>query len=319
MLQFGVPQGSVLGPILFTMYTGPISDIIKAHGLNHHMYADDTQLCIFFDVDGVDNAVARIEACAAEIRSWMRTNMLKLNDSKTEAVFITRKGTYIPATSKSVAIGDSSVESVKRARNLGVLFDDCMSMEPQISAMCSSGHFHLRNIGAIRKYLTVESAECLVHAFITSRLYNSNALLYGVPKVQIARLQRIQNLAARIVTRTPKYDHITPVLKSLHWLPVVYRIQYKLLLLTFKALHGLAPSYIAELIVRYAPERQLRSASQHLLVVPKARYSTAGDRAFVRAAPVLWNSLPLNLRTCTGLNSYKRQLKTYLFGLAFNV
>ena len=145
------------------------------------------------------------------------------------------------------------------------------------------------------------------NAFITSRLDNCNALLYGMPKFQIARLQRIQNLAARIVRRTPRLDHITPVLQALYWLPVQYRVQYKLLLLTFKALRGLAPPYISELLEPYTPSRQLRSAGQHLLVVPKTRYVTVGDRSFTKAAPVLWNSLPLCIRSCTSLCSYKQR------------
>ena len=306
-----------MGPILYTMYAEPIGAIIRKHGLRYHIYADDTQIYVFFDMDGVDDVVARVEACAAEIRMWMRANLLKLSDGKTEVLFITRKGTT-PITTP-VTIGDSSVQPVKKVRNLGVLFDDCMKMEPQISAMCSAGHFHLRNIGTIRKYLTVESAECLVHAFITARLNNGNALLYGVPKFQVARLQRMQNVAARVVTRTSRTDHITPVLKSLHWLPVQYRIQYKLLLLTFKALHGLVPSYLSDLLKPYLPSRQLRSASQHLLTVPKTRYVTVGDRSFTKAGPVLWNSLPLQLRSCAILNSYKQQLKTYLFRLAYPV
>lgn len=320
VLQFGVPQGSVMGPILYTMYAAPIGDVIRRHRLRYHIYADDTQIYTFFETEEVDDAVSRIEACAAELSAWMKVNMLKLSDGKTELLYLTRKATRTvpdpPAT--PVTIGDCTIQPAKQVRNLGILFDEHMTMDAQISAICSAGHFHLRNIGANRRYLTTDAAECLVHAFISSRLDLGNALLYGVPKSQIARLQRLQNLAARVITRTPKYNHITPVLKALHWLPVEFRIQYKILLLTFKAVHGQSPQYIAELLVPYTPPRKgLRSANQHLLVAPRTKYVTVGDRSFAKAAPTLWNSLPFTVRSSKTLGSFKHQLKTHLFRCAY--
>ena len=129
-----------------------------------------------------------------------------------------------------------------------------------------------------------------------------NSLLYGLPQHLISRLQSIQNTAARVVTRTGKFDHITPVLKQLHWLPVRYRIVFKILLLVYKALNGTAPSYISELLKYHTSERKLRSSSQHLLATPKAR---------------LWNSIPLELRSSSSIDIFKRHLKTYLFKQAF--
>ena len=110
-------------------------------------------------------------------------------------------------------------------------------------------------IARIRSYLTPETAKLLLHAFVTSKLDYCNSLLYGVPKYQILRLQRIQNVAARLVTATSRYDHISPVLKQLHWLPVAQRIKFKILLLTYKALKDCAPSYIKDLLQPYVPTR----------------------------------------------------------------
>jgi hypothetical protein len=208
--------------------------------------------------------------------------------------------------------------SVPAARNLGVVFDEAMNMNKQIDSLCSSAYYHVSNIGRIRHLLSAEVAEQLVHAFVTARLDNCNSLLSGIPKIQLDRLQHIQNMAARIVTRTKKHDHITPVLASLHWLPIRFRVQYKVLLLTYKALNGLAPPYLAELLQVYQPTRQLRSASQHLLTVPVARYVTVGDRAFSNNAPKLWNSLPLEVRASTSVGSFKTKLKTVLFQRAFS-
>ena len=132
-----------------------------------------------------------------------------------------------------------------------------------------SFHIKIRNIAKIRKYIDKESAKIVVHAFVTAKLDSCNSLLYGLPHYLISILQSIQNTAARVFTRTRKFDHITPVLKQLHWLPVRYRIVFKILLLVYKALNGTAPSYISELLKYHTTERKLRSSSQHLLATPK--------------------------------------------------
>ena len=184
-------------------------------------------------------------------------------------------------------------------------------------SICKSFHYHIRNIAKIRKYIDEESAKIIVHAFVTAKLDSSNSLLYGLPKHLLSRLQSIQNTAARVVTCTRKFDHITPVLKQLHWLPVCYHIIFKILLLVYKALNGTAPYYISELLKYNTSQRKLRSSSQHLLATPKARLKTYGERAFAVAAPRLWNLIPLELRSSSSIDIFKWHLKTYLFKQVF--
>ena len=176
--------------------------------------------------------------------------------------------------------------------------------------MCKSAYFHLRNIARIRKYLDSAATQSLVHAFITSRIDYCNSLLYGVSNVSLSKLQHVQNSAARLIMHIKKSEHITPTLIKLHWLPVTHQITFKLLLLTFKALSGMAPSYISDLLVPYQPSRNLRSADTNLLCVPRSQLVTYGDRAFSIAAPKLWNSLPVHLRNCPSLTVFKSGLKT---------
>ena len=152
-----------------------------------------------------------------------------------------------------------------------------------------------------------------MHAFITSTLDCNNALLFGVPSLQLAKLQRIQNSAARIVTGTKRHEHITPILHSLHWLRVKKRIDFKILTLTYRCLHDTAPAYLKDLLHPYQPTRSLRSASSLLLKVPRSKLRSYGDRAFSKAAPTLWNSLPKHIRESRSLESFKSALKTYLF------
>ena len=161
----------------------------------------------------------------------------------------------------------------------------------------------------------------VVHAFVTSRIDYCNGLLYGLPNCEIIKLQRVQNAAARLLTSSSKYSHITPVLKELHWLPVRFRIHFKILLLTFKALNGIALDYIKELIkVRKHVRYSLRSNSGITITHPVGKMlKSFGDRTFSVAAPTLWNALPASLRNTTSLITFKSCLKTYLFKLAFNV
>ena len=164
----------------------------------------------------------------------------------------------------------------------------------------------------------MKSTERLVHAFITSKLDINNALLFGLPDTSLQKLQRVQNAAARLVSRIPKRSHITPVLMQLHWLPVSYRIMYKILLTVHKAIFGIAPSYIMDMLELKKSSRSLRSSDQKfLLVIPKSFSVTYGDRSFRHCAPVLWNKLPSEVRATDTLYSFKRQLKSYLYKLAF--
>ncbi len=153
----------------------------------------------------------------------------------------------------------------------------------------------------------------LIHAFITSNLDYCNSTLYGIPKFQLMKLQRIQNAAARLVRNVGKFEHITPVLKDLHWLKIEQRIEYKIILLTFKARHGLASPYLKDLLTEYKPTRNLRSSDACLYKIPRTYTKTIGPRAFECSAPVLWNSIPQHIRRMDALEPFKRELKLFLF------
>ena len=160
---------------------------------------------------------------------------LKINDNKTKFLIITSSKPGFSANLQ-LKIGQAIVLPSTSCKNLGVMFDDHMQMDAHIGHICRTTHFHLRNIGAIRNLLTDSATEQLIHSLVTSQLDYCNSLLNGMPGYKLKRIQRMQNIAARIVSRCPYKDHITPVLESLHWLPVKYRILFKLLLLTYRCL-----------------------------------------------------------------------------------
>jgi hypothetical protein len=267
-----------------------------------------------FHPDERETAISRLECCIADVKEWLSRNKLKLNDSKTEVVHVTSRFTQAdPIT--PVTIGKSTISPSDAARNLGVIFDQHLSMTAHINKLCQSASFALRAIGQIRKYLDRATAEKLVHAFVTSRLDYCNCLLYGLPDKLIAKLQRVQNSAARLVTGAKKRDHISQIIKDLHWLPIKKRIMFKLLLIVYKSLNNAAPSYLSELLQPYHPKANLRSGTRGLLAVPKSRLKSFGDRAFSIAGPTLWNTLPMNIRVASTTQQFKSLLKTHLFTL----
>ena len=213
----------------------------------------------------------------------------------------------------SINVGDTVVDTVAKAKDLGVIIDQHLTLVPHVNNISRLASHSIRNIGRIRKYLDRNSTEKLVHAFVSSRLDSNNSILYGLPKSELSKLQRIQNAAARLVTLSKKREHITPVLKDLHWLPVESRIIYKLMLLTFKALNNQAPKYLCELISIKKPSRSLRSNTSIVLHRKKANTVTYGQRSFHHAAPELWNQLPSHVKNATSLQQFKSLLKAHLF------
>ena len=226
--------------------------------LSLNFYADDTQLYWSFKLHDQAPSVQAIESCLNDIDAWMLANMLKLNRDKTELLVIGPKHKVNPPI-KDIHVAGEYIEFSNNARNIGVIFYSHVNLEKHVMNTGKTAFYHLRNIAKIRNCLSQDNAETLVHAFISSKLDFCNALLYGLPQSVIDRLQYVKNCTARLVTRTRSSEHITLVLRRLHWLPIRQRITYKILLLTYKALNGMAPKYIADLLQPYTPTRQLRS------------------------------------------------------------
>jgi hypothetical protein len=320
-LACGLPQGSLVGPFCFPPYSSHIGKIARRHAIDVHTYADDTQLYLSFHPDHERAAVEQMTGCINEIRKWMEANMLKLNDSKTEFLVIGSEHVQskLTDTVKSIQVGNAIVPATDSAKNIGALLDSRLDMVQHINKTTSACYFHLRNISRIRKSLTSDAAKTLVHALVISKLDNLNSLLYKVPDKLIRKLQLVQNQAARIIALLRRNDHITPTLQKLHWLPIHYRIEYKINLLTFKCLKGSAPQYLCDLIEEYVPARNLRSSDKGYLKGKKARCQMYGERGFSVCAPNLWDGLPPHVRDVETLDAFKKALKTHYFKAAYDV
>ncbi|KAL7874984.1 hypothetical protein SRHO_G00059540 [Serrasalmus rhombeus] len=257
-----------------------------------------------------------MEDCVKDVKGWMSCNFLLLNGNKTEVLLLGPKLARSKLPDLILNLADFPATPGSAAKNLGVIIDSDLSFD-QHSSITRTAFLHLRNIAKIRNTLSLRDAETLVHAFITSRLDYCNVLLSGCTSRSLNKLQLVQNAAARVFTKTRKFEHISPVLSSLHGLSIKFRIDYKILLLTYKALHGLAPEYLQDLISHYEPSRPLRSQSAGLLIVPRIQKVSAGGRAFSYKDPKLWNDLPETVRDSDTVSIFKTRLKTHLFSLAF--
>ncbi|XP_064644705.1 uncharacterized protein LOC135498378 [Lineus longissimus] len=193
-----------------------------------------------------------------------------------------------------------------------------MSMETHVSKVCSRAFFGLYKIRQIRGILTVGTTKTLVHAFVTSHLDYCNALLYGITEQQYGRLQRVLNAAARVTCLIPKFDRISPVLMRLHLLPVKARVEFKIPLLTYKAVHGAAPAYLTDMVQRRRGSAySLRADAAFLLQEPRTRCIRFGDRSFYKAAPLLWNRLPTHIRLAESKAAFGTILKAHHFRVYF--
>jgi hypothetical protein len=244
----------------------------------------------------------------------MTANKLKLNDSKTEVMVVSSAHNQASMKDTRLKIGEDTITPKPVVRNLGGNFDYSLSMDKQVSAVVQKMYYNIRRIAKVRHHLTQETCAKAINATVISHLDYHNGLLLGISEQAIHRLQVAQNSAARLLTRTPYRQHITPVLQHLHWLPVRQRITFKVLTTIQKTLHtATAPSYLRELCPVYHPGRALRSSSdQHKLTVKKAN-NKYGTRSMRTLGAKLWNELPLEMRREESHQIFRKRLKTLLY------
>jgi len=315
-MNCGVPQGSVLGAILFLLYTADLQGIIAKHSLLPHLYADDTQICGSCRPDNADRLSERVSFCIDEVAQWMSANRLQLNTAKTEVIWFAtrRRQTQLPTA--GLRVGDDVILPVTAVRDLGSFIDSDLTMTSHVTKTVSRCFAALRQLRTVRRSVPPDVFRSLIASLVLTRLDYGNAALAGISTRLINRLQSVLNAAARTVVGLHKRDHVTQALKSLHWLRAAERIDFKLAVTVYRCLHGTAPSYLTRDIIRTADlpcRSRLRSSASTLLTVPRCRLSTVGDRAFAVAGARVWNSLPSRVTRASSLANFRKLLKTELF------
>ena len=314
-VSFGVPQGSVLGPILFILYISDIIDIAKKIDLNVHVFADDIQLYGACSPSQVNLLSSRMSACVAALDSWLKTNSLHLNALKTNLMWIGTRQRLDQIDRRPIPVGAHFIHPASSLRCHGFTIDSTLSLSPHVSKILSSCFGTLRQLRSVRRSITRPLAISLVTSLVFPKLEYCLSVLSGLPDCQSTRLQSVINAAARFVDKLSLSSHISSSLQNLQWPPVKSRIDLRLLLMAYKCLHGLAPAYLSELLipVRHLPGRSnLRSSTANALEVPRLRLRTTSRKSFSAAAARAWNQLPPSISSADSLRLFKAAVIDFL-------
>jgi hypothetical protein len=321
-VNYSVPQGSVSGPVLFTCFASTLADHLKDRPEVLIGYADDHSLYGHFEANNPvaeRHTIASLEESLTRTSSWMLSNYLKMNNDKSEFILFGSSRLLPNCNSDSIQVGGREVSRGDSLKLLGVMLDQSLTFKKHIADKARKAASAVFRIRKLRPYLSKERCLQLTNALVLSHMDYSNALFVNLPVSTLKPLQRIQNFAAKTVTKASRYSSATLALKECHMLPIKHRILFKLGLLVFRALNGLAPRYLSELLSEHQARYRTRLSSQNCirLCVPLTKKRTFADRSFSVAGPKFWNSLPMEIRQCSTPDHFKKSLKTYLFLNAF--
>ena len=316
-LSFSVPQGSSSGAYIFLCYVSPLEEVIpKSLVLNG--FADDHSVRSTFKAGNPDeesSTLKLMEECMTEVKKWMTSMRLKLNDAKTEFICLGSKQQLAKTTSTHINVNGCDVHRSSIVKYLGSYLDENLNMKKHVTNKAKSAMFNFVRIRNIRRFLTKDACETLCLGLVISHLDFNNCLLYGLPNVDINKLQRIQNMCAKLVLGKTKYDSSTQCLKELHWLPIRARIEHKFLSIVYVCLFAEGPQYLKKQLVVVKPTRELRSNSETSIKLyePRTKLKTFKARSFSVVGPKLWNKLPENIKIIKNIETFKKHTKTWLF------
>ena len=258
-----------------------------------------------------------MQSCIGDVKAWATANMLKLNDNKTELMFVTSKRTkHLHNLPTFITMGNAQIPFKQSVKNLNFTLDCHLAINAHVSNIARTCYFELRRLAYIRRFLTSTATATLVSAFALSRISYCNSLLFGSTHDVTSHLTRIQNYAARVILRLPRSSSITIHSKSLHWFPVKVRSTYKIACLCYHCHSSTAPSYVTDMLHRKPLHtHNTRSGSYTMPLLNRHAHSkaTLGYRSFSFASSSVWNSIPNDVRCAPSLSSAKSRLKTYLF------
>ena len=264
-------------------------------------------------VSNAKESLEKLQHCLMGVSAWMTGSKLKPNPSKTEFLLIGTKLQREKFLNNFPCLLLGQDTNLSTSANLGVLFDSSLNFRKHISQTCRACFYHIRDLRRIRKNLPLDFAQQIAVALVSSKLDYCNSLFHNMPEKNIARFKRVQNCFARVA---PRFSRSVQILKRLHWLPITFRIHFKICAITFRALKENQPAYLADLLVRPKCSKYLRSTNSNRFVVPRIKTKT-GSRAFSISGPALWNALPVPIRKAKTILTFRKLLESHPFDLAF--
>jgi hypothetical protein len=321
-VQYGVPQGSLLGPLFYALYTSDIESLIKNHhGMNVQMYADDVQLYIGFLDNNKSCTEDVLMKCLTDIQNWMNDSFIKLNVQKTQFIVISPRYANMLTRSPQLNIlfNEEPILTSNSLKILGIHLTTGFDFKMFINKKVSVCSFHLRNLRNISKSLPTSAKIILVVNLILTTLDYCNVILVGTTDKDIKPLQKTMNSAVRFIFNLRRREHITPFLFKLHFLPIRQRINFKTCVMAFKIKRKLSPDYLMDLFDDFVPttSTQLRVGMGRDQTMFARWDKSYNDNLIFCKLVTTWNNLPYNLRKIETITEFKTKLKTHYFEIAF--
>ena len=305
----GVPQGSILGPLLFSIYVNDMPSVPEKCKSNS--YVDDTKLSVFFHLQNKQGAIDDMNEDLLKVRNWCFNNLLLLNPKKTKLMVFGSRHKLADLNEFSLSLLGKNIFPSETVKDLGVTLDPLLSYDEHITKTISSCMSRLGQINRVKHVLDRQTLITVINALVFSKLFYCSNVWANTTGKNINKLQSVQNFACRIVSGARKYDHVTPLLKELRWLPVATQLYYRSATMAFKCMTGCVPAYISSQFIKRQEVSNHHTRNSQQLNIPLLKTAT-GQRTFYYKIVSLWNSLDSSLKLCESVDSFKRRLKTKL-------
>ena len=311
LVSYGVPQGSILGPALFNIYINDLPSVPKVGSLE--CYVDDSQLYLSFPVRDATLAADQLTKDLRNIAAWCCKNSLLIKPDKTKLLVLGTPQLLMKIPDDlSITLLSKEITSSKSAKNLGVLMDCNLTYDEHVTQLTSKCIRSLCQINRVKYLFDRRTLITIINSLVFSKLLYCSSVWANTTKKNIELLQTVQNFAARIVSGTRKFDHVTPILKQLQWLPIIKQLTVRDATMVFKCLNGLAPPYLCQKFKTRSEVHNCNTRNRDRLHIPLCR-TAAGQRTFTFRGQKLWNSLPHEFQSITNLDVFKVTIKQNFF------